>query len=178
MIWLLLAAAAVFCLSAWRLHHRRLKQWDDLSETGIASSLHLLFECGYDGATMILRDMGSERFVQFRKYIAEPGKMGLETHFPSAPWSREYYDSVLALLRKKAIAFEILTTNARPTTEFVHIDFGSDVTQAAAWTVEVFRLVFGCSELRVSVRAEDIEPTGKRVERVDHPRPIDYLLRR
>jgi hypothetical protein len=171
-------AIAMFCVLVWVVHRRRLKQFENLDETGLASAVQFLFDSGYDGATLLVHDPESERFVQFRKYIAEPGRLGLETHFPLAPWSQQYYQSVITSLEKQNRPFEILSAKVRPTTEFVRIDFGANVDEAVAWAVDVFTQVFGLDGVKVRVRANDVDPTGSRVERADHPRPKDYLFRK
>jgi hypothetical protein len=163
-LWFLFALLAV-CAYVWMYHRRRLSQFDNLDETEIARFVRLLFDSGYNGATMVISDMTADRFVQFRKYIRQPGDIGIEAHFPSAPWSKPYYNLVAELLRKRGKDFEVLTTNTRPTTELMRIDFGSDVAQAIEWAIEVFGVVFGCHDIRARVRADDIDPRNARIKR-------------
>src|SRR5262245_38050431 len=136
--WALLIAVVLFSVWVWVAHRRRLKRFNNVDEAGVASAVRLLLDSGYDGATLLLHDMESERFVQFRKYIIRSGEYGIETHFPLASWSQQYYQSVITLLKTKDIPFEILSANVRPTTEFIRVDFGPNVDQAVDWTVGVF----------------------------------------
>jgi hypothetical protein len=47
-----------------------------------------------DGAVLVIEHEGTERFVQFAKYVEEPEDPVILLGFPDAPWSRAFYEPV------------------------------------------------------------------------------------
>ena len=159
MTWLALLGMAGLTFVLVRLvrerYERFLDQYRNLDAKGVESYLRMLLKRGRDGAFLIVEDMDSERFVQFRKYLRR-SSAGIECHFPDAPWSASYYARIADRLRASNLDFEELDANERPTHGFLRIDFGKDVTAATRFLQDVFVAVFGVAAIKVRVRSHGI----------------------
>jgi len=171
-------ALALFAWRAFQIYRSREDEWGRLDAAGVERGLNLLLKRGYDGAFAILTDVQSGRFVQFRKYILRQGHVGLEMHFPRAPWSEPYYSTVQSILRRNDVQFERVGLQTEPTLEVIHADFGGNVALAARITLEIFVDGFRCPRLCVRMQADDICPVDETVDTSDHPRPVEMLAGR
>lgn len=79
-----------------------------LTLADVRAQADLLLRRGYEGGVMIVTDVPSDRFVQFKKYIHRKGEFGLELGFPKAPWSLSYYDDVVTLVERQGIPFVLI----------------------------------------------------------------------
>jgi hypothetical protein len=106
--------------------------------------LQILLNQGEDGFLLFLQRTGGSEFLQFRKYIRARGHPGIELGFPESPWSRMYIESLRGLLDRERINYAVAETGTEPTTAFILVDFGRDVSAAAEFAVtavsEVYRL--------------------------------------
>jgi hypothetical protein len=103
----------------WTVHARELLVYIDR-----------LLRRGYDGSFVTISEPGTERFVQFAKYIKGQGRIGLEFAFPRTTWSEPYYDDLRLLLLQHGVALEKRSVNTPPTTEFLTVDCGRDTDLA------------------------------------------------
>ena len=79
------------------------------------------------GATLVISDSASDRFVQFRKYVHSREHYGLSFDFPRAPWSEPYYRDLQARLEADHTKFLLQPTLDYPVVEFLQVDCGKDV---------------------------------------------------
>ena len=136
--------------------HNRLRLPD------VRKYLEVLLERGGGGGFLIIRDPGSERFIQFKKYVGPTegnGGGGIIAHFPKTSWSNRYYEPLKAFLHRENVPFSILPVDTLPTTEFLEIDFGTDIDKATRIVEGIFREVFLMpGELRFRIRGDGISP--------------------
>ena len=161
-----------------RNYRRIMREWSGLAESRVAAGLHLFLKRGYEGATVILTDRKSGRFIQFRKYINAPAEFGMEMHFPRAEWSQPFYRGVQDVLQRHKVEFARVPLTDAPIVEVIHADFGRNADIAAQVTCDIVREVFGLPAVSLDFRANDICPLDESVERSDHPRPAEMLRKR
>ena len=77
-----------------------------------------LFAQGGHGALLFINHEGSDRFVQFAKYLSP--KSTVHFAFPDVPWSRDFYSSVSAAL--SSAGFSCIERLGTDGTRFVDID--------------------------------------------------------
>ena len=77
-----------------RYRHQTLKDIRRFTES--------LFAQGGDGALLFVHHEGSDRFVQFAKYLSP--KRAVHFAFPDVPWSRDLYSAVRAALSDAGFA--------------------------------------------------------------------------
>lgn len=172
------SVVAMVLLSAYRASREREAQWGALDEHGVELGLALLLKRGYDGAFAIFTDRASGRFVQFRKYIDESGTVGLEMHFPRAPWSETFYSGVQTVLRRHQVAFDRTTLNSIPTSAVIRVDLRGDVALASRIVSDIVLDVFQRPAVCLQMRADGICPLDETVNTSDHSRPTQILLGR
>jgi hypothetical protein len=119
----LLAAGVYFLLRLGakpiRYRHQTLKDIQRFTES--------LFAQGGDGALLFIHHEGSERFVQFAKYLSP--KRTVHFAFPDVPWSRGFYSAVCAAL--SAVGFSVVEQSGTDGTRFSCIDDISSGQKAA-----------------------------------------------
>jgi hypothetical protein len=161
-----------------RIQRERDREWGQLDADGIERGLAVLLKRGYDGAVAVLTDTETGMFLQFRKYVG-PDEVGLEMHFPRAPWSEPFYDGVQNVLNTFGVSFERVAMGVnQPTVEVIHADFGRRVPIAARVVSEIVLALFRRPHISMQMRADDICPLDQTVETIDHPRPLDLLRTR
>ncbi len=94
--------------------------------------LDALLYRGADGAFLLIRVRRGERFIQFRKYIARKGVVGIQSDFPRAPWSEPYFDTLRSRLQTEGIEVEMTPAVGGATSGFLTMDFGRDTGKAAS----------------------------------------------
>jgi hypothetical protein len=62
---------------------------------------------------MFIEHEGSDRFVQFAKYQLDNSRTILHFGFPDAPWSRQYFDTIVKMLQTLNISHKITTGGAQ-----------------------------------------------------------------
>jgi hypothetical protein len=120
-----------------------------------------LLNRGYQGGLLILetgRNKGDSRFLQFSKYIREEGPAGLEFGFPLAPWSRPWYDVLRRKLEADGVRFELQSTGRQDTTQFLVVDFASDLTMAQRVAELAVGVVFGEGDPSFEAHYENVSP--------------------
>lgn len=158
-------AIAAICLLLAVLARRHMKSFENVDRAGVQMYLEMLLKRGVDGAFIIVDEVMSKRFIQFRKYIRRNGVTGLECHFPQAPWSSTYYDRVIGLLDREKLHFDQVQGSGTPVSDFIRIDFDGDVTSATRLVEQIFIEVFGCSALSVRVRSHGISSKDEFINR-------------
>lgn len=102
-----------------------------------------LLKRGFNGGTLIIDHAGSNKFVQFQKYIREKGDYGIRMDFPDASWSHSFVTPLKMYCDKK----EIKTCTRSGVTEkelsFLEIDFGKDVDVSYAAVKHIFEEIIG-----------------------------------
>jgi hypothetical protein len=163
----------------WRViqvHRERLRHWTDLDTSGVRRGLEMLLKRGYDGGFVVLTEVGTDRFLQFRKYISAPGDFGIHMQFPRTTWSEQYYGDVLDLVQRRRLKCSRIPLTTPPTNEFLEVDFERNVDDAVGLACGIITEVFKSSSIRVRLSAEDICPIDDVVDRVDYPR-VGQLFR-
>ena len=114
-----------------------------LPASAIPNRLLRLLRRGRDGDFIVISDPRAERFVQFRRYVDEPGRVGLLFDFPRAPWSENYYQELVSRLEHDGTPFVLQPTLDLPVTEFVQVDCGRDLDLATRLFERVLFDIFG-----------------------------------
>jgi hypothetical protein len=115
----------------------------NLDARKLENLLYTLLHNGSDRSVLVVRVRKDDRFVQFRVRIPPGGAPGLEFGFPRAPWSEPFYEEVAALLREHAVPFERVSVDVGAVTEFLVVDFGTDVEGAQRLTTTLLAKVYG-----------------------------------
>jgi hypothetical protein len=131
-------------------------KFENIDAVGVRFYLQMLIDNGLQGSFILLEDMTSQRFIQFRKYIKRSGHVGIECHFPKAPWSEPYFGAVGQLVQARGIDLEEVTVTGPAVGRFIRVDFGLDVYSASQFVEDVFTKVFGLPKLSVRVRSHGI----------------------
>lgn len=66
--------------------------------------------------------------------------------FPHAQWSEQLFPKLISFCRSSGIAFSIEVEKAKEPLEFLHIDFGKDVTKACTIIKDIILTVFEMNE--------------------------------
>jgi hypothetical protein len=110
--------------SAKPIHYRH------LTSTDFQSFTESLFSQGGGGALLFIHHEGTDRFVQFAKYLS-PKRM-IHFGFPDAPWSRSYFPAVQNALSAAGFScYESPTKDDHQTLRFLCIDDISTGRKAA-----------------------------------------------
>ncbi len=111
----------------------------------------LLSECA-DGSLMFIDHEGSERFLQFAKYRSNQGQTILHFGFPDAPWSRQYFESIVKLFQTSGITYNI-TPGEGLVQRFLQTDLTTEDPKKAITTAAfIARATFGAMGLSESSR--------------------------
>jgi hypothetical protein len=176
---LAVAISAIVGVFAWNMYlvwRAKDRTWGHLDEAGVHRGLSMFLKRGYDGSVAVLTDRSTGLFIQFRKYIHEPGQYGIESHFPRAPWSQRYYQGIQDVLKLRGVAFErVAAADGDPTVEFIHVDFGHDIDSATAIVAQIVVEVFLLPKVEMRLRAEEICVKDVLVDRKDFPRVSDIV---
>lgn len=131
--------------------------------------LQVLLRRGYPGGFMIIRERdkknGQKRFIQFSKYVASPGRIGIELAFPLSGWSQEYYEQLKELLGVRGITYRVERTGRSDTREFLNVDFARDLDQAESIAQSALHDVFGLAgDSVVDVHYENVSPHDELID--------------
>jgi len=72
----------------------------------LAEGINILRRSGYDGARFVIKEHGSEKFVQFVKKISKDNKPNVIFGFPITTWSQECLDAFKKELHLDGINYE------------------------------------------------------------------------
>jgi hypothetical protein len=144
---------------------RHMKRFENVDLVGIEAYLSMLLKRGKGGAFLIVEDMGSERFLQFRKYVTGLRVIGIECYFPLAPWSVSYQQDLERMLTEQHLKFEEASGSGEPVANFIRIDFGPDAGLATRFVGEVFARLFGVADFKVRVRSHGISARDELINR-------------
>ena len=135
--------------SAKPIHYRH------LTSTDFQRFTESLFSQGGDGALLFIHHEGSDRFVQFAKYLA-PKRM-VHFGFPDAPWSRSYYPAVQSALSAACFpCYESPTKDDYKTLRFVCIDDISSAQKAAEIALVAFTAMGLGAEATYTIHQEGL----------------------
>jgi len=128
MIWIavIIGIVAIAYLIANRTIHYKAITFEDFPR--FLASLMVQFS---DGGLLFFEHEGSERSMQFVKYIKD-GKESLHFSFPEAPWSRDFFEGVKQRLLDEKIVFSIVKTDREPTKAFLDVADIPSIEQAVA----------------------------------------------
>jgi len=101
------------------LYHRNIKSEEFKKYLG-----GFLSQCS-EGSLMFIEHEDSDRFVQFAKYQLDNSRTILHFGFPDAPWSRQYFDTIVNMLQTLDISHKITTGEAQ-IQRFVEVDLVLD----------------------------------------------------
>ncbi len=105
-----------------------------------------LLKSGVDGAFVIVRHRGSERFIQFRKYIQSAGDFGLELGFPNVAWSQGYFPKTRIYCEEMSIPYRIHTETSDGICGFLYVNCGKDLELAFELTKAIWTRIFNLPE--------------------------------
>jgi hypothetical protein len=102
-----------------------------LTDEKLETLLTVLLNQGHDGGVLFIQGRKPLPFVQVVKY-AGPSRTGLQFDFPKAPWATPYLQEVDLAVRRSDLR-PLAGPNSGPDgLEFITLDFGTNVRQAAA----------------------------------------------
>ena len=129
--------------------------------------LDVLLRRGYDGGYLILTDLATDRFTQFRKYVYPHGQFGLTTHFPRVDWTEQFYSGVQDVLRHMRIPFQrkIMEEGI----ETIEADFGKDLDAATEFGTRIFTEVFGLDRPSISATGDGMSPFDETIDTIGRP---------
>ena len=129
--WLLIISVVATLL--FLLHRKGVKPiyYRHLSSADFLRFTTGLLSQGGHGALLFIHHEGSDRFVQFAKYL-EPTRM-IHFGFPDSPWSRKFYEAVKSALSAAGYRCqERVTSDDKQIPRFLYIDGLWTAEQAAA----------------------------------------------
>ena len=101
---------------------------------------------------MFIHHDDSERFLQFAKCRSNQGQMFLHFGFPDAPWSRQYFESIVKMVQTSGITYNITPVEGL-VRRFLEIDFSTeDPTKAITAAACIARAAFEAMGLNKSAR--------------------------
>jgi hypothetical protein len=109
-----------------------------------------LFAQGGDGALLFVHHEGSDRFVQFAKYLTP--KRAVHFAFPDVPWSRDLYSAVRAALSDAG--FACVDRSGSDGTRFACIDDIPSGQRAAEIAVVAFAAMGLGTDARFTIHQE------------------------
>lgn len=133
---------------AWR----DLKSADDLWSapkrdfSPVEGNIARLVRRGFKDALLVIRDPGTGRFIQFRKYIRAVDDFGIELGLPDVAWSRNYFPKLRAHCEENGIPYRIRTQAEPDDIEFLLVDCGQDLGMAQGLARVIWTRIFGLSE--------------------------------
>ena len=76
-----------------------------------------------------------------------PGALpGLKFVFPLADWSANYYENIKSLLKENNIEFDVKGSIQKEQPEYLSVDFGSNIPEAADLSRMIFREIYGLNQ--------------------------------
>jgi hypothetical protein len=159
-----LAVAGILGLYLLHRYASRPYTWK-VPVSDLRSSLETLLRRGYDGSFVLIKEPGTERFVQFAKYIRARGDFGLELGFPRTTWSGEYYSKLENLLVHEGTVFRRRPVATDPTTEFLEVDCGKDTELAFRIAYTILTTIFQIPlSTRLRVRFSNLSLTDELID--------------
>ena len=95
---------------------------------------------GGNGFLLFFEHEGSDRFLQFAKYIEGQNRTNLHFGFPLAPWSAIYYDQLKEKLVAEGFTCDERETGEEVVTRFLRVDYirdGQEASRLASLAIEV-----------------------------------------
>lgn len=147
------------------LQRRAAPRTTPVTREEIPDYLDQLLRRGYDAGFVAFAIPGEERFISVAKYLRDNGEAGLEFDFPKSDWSAGYYDSLRNLLQAKGYRVEVVTTPEGPVDEYLRVDCGQSVSDAATLVLLVLTDVFKYPPDRPLVA--EVQQVAGRAEMID-----------
>ena len=161
---ILIAIFGVAAILAGIFLYRRPRPVEHLEEVGLTDlqrCLDILLQRGYDLGFVVFDIPGDQRFIEFSKYVRAENNRGVQLDFPREAWSEPYYEQVKSLLEGKGIRYQVEDTPNGPVREFIQVDFGQDLSQAAATGRDIFERVFRVDpKTRVTADFQHVAPAN------------------
>ncbi|CAB1060380.1 hypothetical protein D1BOALGB6SA_5146 [Olavius sp. associated proteobacterium Delta 1] len=115
-----------------------------------------LLRRGYNDGSLVINVHHSKYFLQLRKYIYKPGNYGIKLCFPNAKWSEQVFVKLTDFCKNTGIEYSIGKEIAEEPLEFLHVDFGKDVTKAHNTIKNIILKVFEFDDsIKLFVRLEN-----------------------
>ena len=138
--WMVCIFLIIIIFIAWWIkrpyYHRGIErhQFDRFFKT-------LIEYCG-DCSLLFIEHEGSERFIQYAKYVLDESNTTINFGFPDAPWSADYFKPLIKAFEASGIDYDIQSTNDKSGFVSRFID--------------------------VNIKADDVENTIKKCVQVSH----------
>lgn len=152
MVWIILLFVAIgLSLIIWR------------SAKGPAHTLKTLeipiqdlLRRGYHNGFLVINIHRSKYFLQLKKYIYKPGDYGIKLSFPNAKWSEQIFPKLTKFCKDSGVEYSVGKEIAEEPLEFLHVDFGKDVTKAHNTIKDIILKVFKFDDnIKLFVRLEN-----------------------
>jgi hypothetical protein len=168
MIYLIVVVVFSILIGSFLYFGNKPKIHKNISQDDLVKYLEVLLFRGYNKGFIIIRlpkDKKFKRFLQFRKYIEDKKKVGLQFAYPLSSWSKPYYEKLKAILKERKIKFEIEKTECEEVPEFIIIDLKKDLAMAVLLSRLIINQLYGlksndCVELYFENVSEEEEKIG------------------
>lgn len=110
---------------------------------------YMLLYSGYQGALLFIEVPNDNKFIQFVKYIKNE-RIWIETGFPLAEWSKNYYRLLESKLKEHCIKYSTINALAEgeqrlsgdTVEQYIIVNFGKDIEKAEQFSKIVLEEVF------------------------------------
>lgn len=171
MPWLLVVAGAAVLLLALSVTWGRRPAVHRATAEDLDEFIRTLLRRGHDGGILLIEeDLSSfrqRRFIQFSKYIAGPGRYGVELAFPCSPWSEGYFPTLRATLDEWGLPYRLERTGQPQTKAFLNVDVARRTDDGVRIARFILRDLFAFpadAPLRMSFR--NISPHDELIDRL------------
>jgi hypothetical protein len=144
LMWLIIAVTTVAIgVGAVLVYGRRPHRYKKQPLQALSRFLVTLSRHGQHGLVLHVDHEGSDRFLQFAKYVGSDGHENVHFGLPDAPWSRSYVPRVLDALRLAGFSAYYRETGEDVVRGFVCVDNidspdrASELAQAAAGALDL-----------------------------------------
>lgn len=100
-----------------------------------------LLDRGYESGFVVLQPVCSAGFVQFRKYVDDSGREGMELAIPIVDWSRPLVPPVRSFCERLNVSFFVEREDPKGEMEFAYADLERDSDKAYELAIEIFSLL-------------------------------------
>lgn len=125
-----------------------------------------LLRRGFDGGTLVVEHVATEKFLQFRKYISCEGVYGIDMYFPEVDWSQEFISSFRRVCSLEGLEVDEIMQGIDSPVHFLRVGFNNKSDVAYLFMKKVVFEVF------------EIPPDELFYVRLDSANPKDVLVDR
>lgn len=126
--------------------------------------LEELLKRGFDGGTLVVEHVKTEKFIQFRKYISSQGVYGIDMYFPEVDWSRKFISSFRKICSSEGVEIEELMPGLDSPVRFLKVGFNKKA-DVAFWFMK-----------KVVIDVFELPPDELFYVRLDGAHPKDVLV--